>query len=157
MMMAAVAACSSDNSDRLAPPDCVPGQMTYITDLPLAGGGAAEGSIAIGSHIFVNKLSADDPGELMLFATTTPQDPLVDITFDRLIANGASGSARGAVNLVDLQLDAGNCDGEPADGVLDVAGGGGYSFSLGHLHAGATCDGEVLAGSFAACYQSASE
>lgn len=159
-------ACAADNSDgtggggsggsgaeTLQPPTTCPlNQLSFVTDLPDAAN--TEATVAMSGFAFANA-QVNYPGELIVYqGASTQGTPQIHVFFDKLVADGWTVPARGAIVMPDQNIAAANCAADSLLGSITVgAGGNTYSFVLTGLKTGADCSGAPIAGSFAGCFE----
>ncbi|HLU65924.1 MAG TPA: hypothetical protein VKZ63_06595 [Kofleriaceae bacterium] len=154
-VLCAAALCACGGEEGLDPPtDCPTGALSYVYELDSGGEAASgEGSVTLGTMVFVNALSDDEPGRLLIGEDGATQ-PVVSIEFDDPVARGDSVPARGFVSLPGGEIDVGNCETGDFSGTIGTdADGDGYWFSLVDLHLPPYCEGAAVDGSIAGCYR----
>ena len=150
-LLTVLTACGGDGGEDaglgLEPPTCQPdGILRYVHDL---GGSEVMGELPKGSVVFVNKLSADEPGYLEVgdLGGNNGGDR-VRVEFETLLAKGATVDATGFFKIGGLE--AGNCEMRLPSRISTLPNDG-WAVTLVDLHASPYCDGSAIAGSFAAC------
>lgn len=143
-LLAALAACGGEDGEpALEPPTCQPdGVLRYVHDLD---GTEVRGELPKNGYFFVNKLSDDDPGQLVVGDAAADH---LRVEFETLVANGGTVPATGFFKIGDLE--AGNCE-TTLPSKLHVLSDEGWEVTLVDLRAPPYCSGPALSGSFAAC------
>ena len=146
LLLVLAAGCGGDDFD---PPACEDGEAV----IEIHGDGElSETTASITGHIFVNKLSEEDPGSLVL---SLAGDDTVWLEWDELVANGGSVDARGGVDFSASGGEVlGNCesDGTPGTLILDEDGDGG-AFHIERLRPGADCAAAVADADIVGCFR----
>jgi hypothetical protein len=139
----AVLACGCGADDLDAPDDCAVDELHIVH-------GARDERMTVTNHIFVNKIGAD-PGVLNVGSSGTGST-FAEIEFNKLIANGDEGAARGRVTLPS-GLDVGNCETSGFSGRIFVDDGY-YRWELVELHEAPYCSGAKVTTALGGCYRS---
>jgi hypothetical protein len=145
-LLVAFTACGGDDGEdtALEPPTCQPdGVLRYVHDLD---GAQRTGELPRGSHVFINKLSDDEPGYLEVGQLGADR---VRVEFEALLAKGDAVDATGFVQIG--ELEAGNCETTLVSRIRALPDRG-WTVTLVDLHAPPYCEGPAIAGSFAACF-----
>jgi hypothetical protein len=140
----AATGCGGDDFD---PPACEDGEAVVILR---TADEIHESASTIVQHVFVNKLTPDEPGILDL---TLAGGGEVHLEWDELVANGGSVDARGSVDLSG-GTSHGTCAGDGFPGTLrmDDDGDGG-AFQLRRLRPQGDCAAPVIDGDLVGCWR----
>ena len=142
----------SDTETLQPPTTCPLNQLSFVTDLP--GAANTEATVAMSGYAFANAQTTA-PGELIVYQGASAQGtPQVHLFFDKLVIDGRTVPARGALVMPDQNIEAANCATDSLLGSIAVsADGDTYSFVITGLKAGADCSGAPISGSFAGCFK----
>jgi len=146
-ILALVTTACSSSSDGPATPTLACGSQELKVSGTLDGEGfdlVRRGS----GYAFTNKIGAD-PGTMDV---SSPQGAL-SIEFNKLIANGASGPARGSFTDTEGALSVGNCESGDFVSTLSAdADGNGVHFTLRNLSREPYCGGAAVSGELSGCF-----
>jgi hypothetical protein len=144
------AACGSSDDDSAASAPTVSCNPQELKVSGTLDGTQVELVRATSGYAFVNKISAS-PGSADV---TTPQGSL-SLEFNKLVANGQSGPARGSFVDSEGALSIGNCEtGDFVSTISMDAGGSAFHFTLRGLRHEPYCSGAAVVGELNGCVAS---